>query len=152
METRKSTVRDVETLAKLCFHEVSRVFKDRMNTEEDHHWLEDKMHDLMEVNFRVRSRETKIYFSNILKLDTKEYEQLPDLKKVVNVLNEIQEDHNASSDTKLNLIFFNEAVENILKIHRILTMARGNALLIGVSGSGKQSLTKLSSYINSYKV
>jgi dynein heavy chain len=110
------------------------------------------MHDLMEVNFRVRSREKKIYFSNILKLDTKEYEQLSDLRKVVNVLNEIQEDHNATSDSKLNLVFFNEAVENILKIHRILTMARGNALLIGVSGSGKQSLTKLSSYINSYKV
>lgn len=110
------------------------------------------MHDLMEVNFRVRSREKNIYFSNILKLETKEYEELPDLRKVVTVLNEIQEDHNFSSDTKLNLVFFNEAVENVLKIQRILSMARGNALLIGVSGSGKQSLTRLSSYINSYQI
>jgi hypothetical protein len=45
------------------------------------------MHDLMEVNFRVRNRDKSIYFSNILKLDTKEYEELPDLKKVITVLN-----------------------------------------------------------------
>lgn len=44
------------------------------------------MHDIMEVNFRVRNREKKIYFSNILRLDSKEYEELPDLKKVVTVL------------------------------------------------------------------
>lgn len=45
------------------------------------------MHDLMEVNFRVRNRDKNIYFSNILRLDTKEYEQLTDLKKVITVLN-----------------------------------------------------------------
>ena len=63
------------------------MLKDRLNTVEDHHWLEDKMHDLMEVNFRVRNRDKSIYFSNILRLDTKVYEELPDLKKVITVLN-----------------------------------------------------------------
>ena len=109
------------------------------------------MHDLMEVNFRVRGRDKNIYFSNILKLDTKEYEELPNLAKVITTLEEIQEEHNSDSDSKLNLVFFTEAVENILRIQRILSMARGNGLMIGVSGSGKQSLTRLSSYINGYK-
>lgn len=45
------------------------------------------MHEIIEVNFRVRNRDKSIYFSNILKLDTKEYEELPDLKKVISVLN-----------------------------------------------------------------
>lgn len=152
LEAKKSTIREVESLGKLWFHEVSRVLKDRLNTTEDHNWLHEKMHDLMEVNFRVRGRDKNIYFSNILKLDTKEYEELPNLAKVITTLEEIQEEHNSDSDSKLNLVFFTEAVENILRIQRILSMARGNGLMIGVSGSGKQSLTRLSSYINGYKV
>ena len=47
LEAKKSRVRDVETLGKLWFHEVARVLKDRLNTNEDHHWLNEKMHDLI---------------------------------------------------------------------------------------------------------
>lgn len=151
LEAKKNKVRDVETLGKLWYHEVSRVLKDRLNTDEDHSWLHEKMHDLMEVNFRIRNRESKIFFSNILKLDSREYEEV-ELKSVLPVIEEFQEDHNADIDSKLNLVFFNEAIENILRIQRILSLSRGNALLIGVSGSGKQSLTRLSSYINGYNI
>ena len=35
------------------------------------------------------------------------------------------------------MVFFQEAILNIVKILRILNMDRGNIMLIGVGGSGK---------------
>jgi dynein heavy chain len=46
-------------------------------------------------------------------------------------------------------VFFKETILHILKISRILFQPRGNAMLIGVGGSGKQSLSKISAYISS---
>ena len=128
------------------------MLKDRLNTEQDHHWLHEKMHDLLEVNFRVRKRDSSIYFTNIMKLETREYEEIPDFKKLLPVIDEMQDEHNAENDQKLELVMFNEAVEHIMRIQRILSLSRGNGLLLGVSGSGKQSLTRLASFINGYKV
>ena len=47
----------------------------------------------------------------------------------------------------MNLVFFDDAVHHILRIMRSLRQPRGNIMLIGVGGSGKQSLTRMSSYM-----
>lgn len=76
------------------------------------------------------------------------YCELTDRDKVTKTCNANLEDYNMTFvGKKMNLVLFSDAIEHCVKIHRIITTEFGHALLIGVGGSGRKSLTELSSFI-----
>lgn len=142
---------------RLWANEVSRVFCDRLINTSDVKWFTDLVMDLLNKNFRSPLTfddlfgEKKVMWSDLMKIDSTQrlYEEMRDPVKVKKVLTDFLDDFNASSAIKMNLVFFEDAVLHLIKILRTLRQPRGNIMLIGVGGSGKQSLIKLSSHIYS---
>lgn len=52
----------------------------------------------------------------------------------------------------MELVLFEMAMKHVCRICRIISNPQGNAMLIGVGGSGKQSLSRLSAFICQYDV
>ena len=93
-------------------------------------------------------------FSSVLNLSKAVviYEEITDNKKLLKELYIKLDEYNTTNTKKMNLVFFEIAVDHVLRISRTLRQPRGNMLLIGVGGSGKQTLTILASYILSYSL
>lgn len=76
------------------------------------------------------------------------YEAVPDIESIRKLANGKLDGYNEKfASKKMSLVIFDDALFHLLKIARIINTAGGNALLVGVGGSGKQSLTKLASFI-----
>ena len=86
-----------------------------------------------------------------LDMDERRYEEIPGMEKLVQVLEEYLADYNATSSSSMNVVFFRDAVEHIVRMCRILRQPRGNALLIGVGGCGKSSMAKFAAHIGGFK-
>lgn len=52
----------------------------------------------------------------------------------------------------LDLVLFNDALNHLSVIHRILRLQGGHALLVGVSGSGKKALARLAAFTAGLRV
>lgn len=67
--------------------------------------------------------------------------------QLVQVMEEYMDDYNQMSTAKMKLVLFMDAIQHVCRIARVLRQPLGNALLLGLGGSGRQSLTKLASHM-----
>jgi dynein heavy chain len=58
-------------------------------------------------------------------------------------MNYYLEEYNLLSQAPMSLVMFQYAVEHISRVSRVLQQDNGHMLLVGISGSGRQSCTKL---------
>lgn len=108
-------------MVKLWIHECSRVFHDRLINNEDRLWFQNLIMELIGRYFNSRLEKDQIFgsqsikFGDILRLDLgKEYEEIRDIKKLIKVLEEKQDEQLEGKSTS-KLIFFEEAIDHILR-------------------------------------
>jgi dynein heavy chain len=80
-------------------------------------------------------------------LDDKLYDQFPSADALSSRLLEALREYN-DTNAVMDLVLFEDAMKHVCKITRIINSDQGHALLVGVGGSGKQSLSKLASFIS----
>jgi dynein heavy chain len=157
---------------KLWIHENMRCFYDRLTSVEDRQYFTETL--LMDIIKRLFPGNWSyadlfegqpIIWGDFLRpgaaAEDRLYEPATDLTAMGRLFDEYLEDYNsaaaAAKDSEsapmssMDLVFFRDHCEHLARIIRIIRQPRGNALLVGVGGSGKSSLTRLASSIAEYK-
>uniref|UniRef100_K7FYG4 Dynein axonemal heavy chain 6 n=1 Tax=Pelodiscus sinensis TaxID=13735 RepID=K7FYG4_PELSI len=160
LQCDSGAVRDQTQIFRLFCHECQRVFHDRLINSEDKQYFHSMLSEMASKHFGVPVDpdyfvRKPIIFGDFIKVGADKadriYEDLTDMDKIISVLQDYLDDYNISNSKETKLVFFQDAIEHVSRIARMIRQERGNALLVGVGGTGKQSLTRLASHICGYK-
>uniref|UniRef100_A0A6I8MZ31 Dynein axonemal heavy chain 3 n=1 Tax=Ornithorhynchus anatinus TaxID=9258 RepID=A0A6I8MZ31_ORNAN len=95
-----------------------------------------------------------LFFGDFVKpeSDLKVYDEITDLTQLTTVMEYYLEEFNNISKAPMSLVMFQFAIEHISRICRVLKQDSGHLLLVGIGGSGRQSASKLATFINSHEL
>ncbi|XP_055507859.1 dynein axonemal heavy chain 3 [Leucoraja erinacea] len=165
-----TNLKEGDKLIRLWIHEVYRVFYDRLIAEEDRQTFfqiikettsnffkqtVDKVLSHLTPSGKVTDDNIRsLFFGDYLKPDAnaKAYDEITDLKQLTSIMEYYLSEYNNVSRTPMALVMFKFAIEHISRICRVLKQDNGHLLLVGVGGSGRQSATKLSTFMNDFNL
>jgi len=139
---------------RLWYHECTRVFGDRLVDQNDVDAFNNVLREQCKKHFADFDQEKltsePLLFGSFIHKD-KAYTPVASYDELNKSLEAFLADHN-ENNAELPLVLFEMAMNHVVRIARIISSPKGHAFLIGVGGSGKQSLTRLASWICGYEV
>jgi dynein heavy chain len=154
-QIQREALPNLEVLVKLWVHESSRVFRDRLVDDADRGFFDNLLAGKVKATFgydwKAASFRDRL-FGDYVNLDERQYQEVKNEEKLVDLLKEYLEEYNNESPQPMDLVFFRDAISHLSRVARILRQPRGNALLVGVGGSGRASLTRLAAHMCDYKL
>ncbi|XP_034084207.1 dynein heavy chain 11, axonemal [Gymnodraco acuticeps] len=153
---RPDSVGESTDLALLWLHESCRVYSDRLVDDKDLQLFRKLQMETVHVCFegledKKVTQQPLLYCHFAQKGNEASYAPVADWTALRSVLTDALESYN-ELNAAMDLVLFEDAMEHVCRISRILESPRGHGLLVGVGGSGKQSLTRLAAYISSVEV
>ncbi|XP_053550231.1 dynein axonemal heavy chain 3 [Bombina bombina] len=163
-------LQDNDKLIRLWIHEVYRVFYDRLIDNEDRNVFFNMVKEITSNCFKqsidkvlshlaptgkvVDDNIRSLFFGDYFKPDTdvKVYDEITDLKQLTSVMEYYLDEFNNVSKAPMSLVMFKFAIEHISRICRVLKQDNGHLLLVGIGGSGRQSATKLATFMNTFEL
>jgi len=141
----------------LWVHEAERIYGDRLVNAANLATFKGLSSELVSKSFSRfnlkkyfgATPEPLIFAQFVGGLDDRLYDQFPNADALTARLSEALREYN-DTNAVMDLVLFEDAMKHVCKIARIVASDQGHALLVGVGGSGKQSLSRLSSFICSY--
>lgn len=175
----QAVTQDPDVVVRLWRHECERVLCDKLVEMKDKEWFYKEVLVITKKwfgeEFHTKFKELKRpdYFVGFLRDDTidpetdeiaelgeRVYEYVPqetDIRARVEYFLGQYNDRTVEGPGKayrarMDLVLFTDAMDHMTRISRILGTPMGSALLVGVGGSGRQSLTKLAAFVQRQEV
>uniref|UniRef100_A0A8C5VFT1 Dynein axonemal heavy chain 12 n=1 Tax=Microcebus murinus TaxID=30608 RepID=A0A8C5VFT1_MICMU len=160
----RDAVESKHTMVRLFVHEVLRVFYDRLINDDDRNWLFKLTKTVIKDHFKesfdsifshLRKENAPVteedlrnlmfgdYMNPDLEGDDRVYIEIPNIHHFSDIVDQCLDEYNQTHKTRMNLVIFRYVLEHLSRICRVLKQSGGNALLVGLGGSGRQSLTRL---------
>jgi len=153
-----SHFQDPEKLVRMWIHESERIYGDRLVSVEHLNTYKNLANEISKKSFarfsmvrffQKENPEPLIFATFAHGITETIYDQIHPFDNLVTLLNEALKEYN-EMNAMMDLVLFDDACRHVCRICRIISQPSGHALLVGVGGSGKQSLSRLSSFIAAY--